>query len=287
MSAWLDAGWPAPPGVRALTTLRHGLGVSQVPFDAFNLGARCGDDPRAVLENRRQLATALQLPSAPRWLRQVHGVEVARFDASAPSLSLQSKGRVGEGCPATIQTRETPSQPPTLLHEKGGDTDEPVADASVTTTLGTVLAILTADCLPVVLAARDGSELAVAHAGWRGLADGVLEATVATMSTPPAHAQAWLGPCAGAQAYEVGQDVFDAFVSRDVRAADCFVATRPGHWKVDLYALARQRLADADIATEHIHGGGLCTISDPSRFFSHRRDQRTGRMATLVWRDSL
>jgi len=285
MSAWLAADWPAPPGVRALTTLRHGLGVSQAPFEAFNQGARCGDDPEAVLENRHQLESALQLPSAPRWLRQVHGVEVARFDASAPSLSLQAKGRVGEGCSATIQTREAPSKPRPSLHESGGDSDEPEADASVTSTPGTVLAILTADCMPVVFAAKDGSEVAAAHAGWRGLADGVLEATVAAMSVAPAGMLAWLGPCAGPQAYEVGQDVFDAFVSRDGRAADCFVATRPGHWKVDLYALARQRLADADIAMEHIHGGGLCTISDPSRFFSHRRDQRTGRMATLVWRD--
>lgn len=245
MSAWLDADWPAPPGVRALTTLRHGLGVSQAPFDAFNLGARCGDDPEAVIENRHQLERALQLPSPPRWLTQVHGIDVAM----EPGI------------------------------------DEPVADASVTIMPGTVLAILTADCLPVVLAARDGSELAVAHAGWRGLADGLLEATVATMSTPPADMQAWLGPCAGAQAYEVGQDVFEVFISRDACAEDCFLATRPGHWKVDLYALARQRLVDAGIAMEHIHGGGLCTISDSSRFFSHRRDQRSGRMATLVWRE--
>ncbi len=250
MSAWLAADWPAPPGVHALTTLRHGLGVSQAPFDAFNLGSRCGDDPDAVIENRNQLTTALNLPSAPRWLRQVHGVQVV------------------------VEPRAV-----------GCDADEFVADASVTTTPGTVLAILTADCLPVVFAARDGSEVAVAHAGWRGLADGVLEATVATMSTPPENVQAWLGPCAGAQAYEVGQDVFDTFVSRDGRAADCFVATRPGHWTVDLYVLARQRLADAGIAIKNIHGGGLCTISDPSRFFSHRRDQCSGRLATLVWRD--
>ncbi len=249
MTAWLAADWPAPPGVRALTTLRHGLGVSQAPFDAFNLGARCGDDAAAVLENRRQLAIALHLPSAPRWLRQVHGVEVV------------------------VEPRAVDC-----------DSDEPEADASVTTTPGTVLAILTADCLPVVLAARGGSEVAAAHAGWRGLADGVLEATVAAMSTPPSDVQAWLGPCAGAQAYEVGQDVFDAFVSRDRRAANGFVATRPGHWKVDLHALARQRLTDAGIAMAHIHGGGLCTISNSSRFFSHRRDQRSGRMATLVWR---
>ncbi len=242
-AAWLDADWPAPPGVRALTTLRHGLGSSPAPFDALNLGMRCGDDLATVLENRRQLAAALELPSAPRWLRQVHGIEVA----------------IDPGF------------------------DEPEADAAVTATAGTVLAILTADCLPVVFAARDGREIAVAHAGWRGLAAGMLEATLAAMRTPAAEVIAWLGPCAGPQAYEIGQEVFDAFVSRDANAAAAFAATRPGHWRVDLYALARKQLADAGIAPNNIHGGELCTISDPARFFSHRRDQRSGRMATLVW----
>ncbi len=245
MKAWLDADWPAPPGVRALTTLRHGLGSSQAPFDALNLGLRCGDDTATVNENRRQLASALALPSVPRWLRQVHGVDV--------------------------------------LIDPG--VDEPEADAAVISTPDEVLAILTADCLPVVFAAQDGSEIAAAHAGWRGLADGVLEATLAAMRTPAHDVVAWLGPCAGPQAYEVGQEVFDAFVSRHALAASAFVATRPGHWRVDLYSLARQRLAGAGIAIENIHGGDLCTISDPSRFFSHRRDQRCGRMATLVWRE--
>ena len=242
-AAWLDADWPAPPGVRALTTLRHELGRSQAPFDALNLGLRCGDDLATVLENRRQLAAALELPSAPRWLRQVHGIEVA----------------IDPGF------------------------DEPEADAAVTTTPGTVLAILTADCLPVVFAARDGREIAAAHAGWRGLAGGMLEAALAAMRTPAADVIAWLGPCAGPQAYEIGQEVFDAFVSRDAKAAAAFAATRPGHWRVDLYALARKRLVDAGIAPNNIHGGKLCTISDPARFFSHRRDQRSGRMATLAW----
>ena len=241
MIAWVDADWPAPPGVRALTTTRHGLGVSQAPFDAFNLGARCGDDPGAVVENRRQLEAALRLPSAPRWLRQVHGVDVAR--------------------------------------EPGFN--EPEADASVTSTLGTVLAILTADCLPVVFAAKDGSEVGAAHAGWRGLADGMLEATVAAMQAPADRLVAWLGPAAGRQAYEVGIDVFEAFVSRDAGAATAFAPTRPGHWKVDLYALARRRLAAVGVTD--VHGGDLCTISDPSRFFSHRRDGRSGRIATLAW----
>jgi YfiH family protein len=135
----------------------------------------------------------------------------------------------------------------------------------------------------VVLAADDGSEIGAAHAGWRGLATGVLEATVAAMRTPPARLIAWMGPAAGPQAYEIGIDVFDAFVSADPDAAAAFVATRPGHWRVDLYALARRRLSAAGVA--RVHGGGLCTISDPERFFSHRRDQRTGRMATLAWRE--
>jgi hypothetical protein len=248
MNAAMWADWPAPPGVSAFTTLRQGAGVSQPPFAHFNLGARCGDEPLAVAANRAELAERFALPSPPHWLQQVHGADVLRFDAPASTA---------------------------------GDGAEPVADASVSATPGTVLAILTADCLPVVFAAEDGSAVGVAHAGWRGLAGGVLENTVAAMDLAPQRLIAWLGPAAGPQAYEIGQEVFDAFVSRDARAASTFVATRPGHWKVDLYALARQRLTDAGVT--RIFGGGLCTISDPQRFYSHRRDARTGRMATLVW----
>lgn len=241
--AWLDADWPAPPGVRALTTLRSGEGVSAPPFDAFNLGAHCGDDPAAVAENRRRLAAALALPSAPCWLRQVHGTGVVRL--SAP-----------------------PAEPPE-------------ADAAATDVPGLVLAILTADCLPVVFAARDGREVAVAHAGWRGLAAGVLESTVAAMHTPADRLRAWLGPAAGPAHYEIGAEVRDAFVGPDPGAAAAFVASRPGHWHVDLYALARRRLAAVGVGD--VHGGGLCTIGDPGRFFSHRRDGRGGRLATLAW----
>lgn len=241
MSAFLHADWPVPPGVHALTTVRYGLGVSTPPFDHFNLGSRCGDDVDAVLENRRQLQAALHLPSPPRWLRQVHGVAVA----------------VEPGF------------------------DEPEADAAVTATPGRVLAILTADCLPVVFASRTGDDIGAAHAGWRGLCAGVLEAAVGAMHTPAQQLMAWLGPAAGPQAYEVGEDVFAAFVQRDPAAAAAFVATRPGHWKVDLYALARQRLQAVGVTA--VFGGEQCTISDPARFFSHRRDQRGGRIATLVW----
>lgn len=244
--AILRADWPAPPGVVAFTTLRHGAGVSQPPFDSFNLGLRSGDEPEAVWRNREELAARFGLPAPPHWLRQVHGTQVRRFGVEAPA------------------------EP------------EPEADAAVTDAAGTVLAILTADCLPVVFAAVDGSEVGAAHAGWRGLAAGVLEATVAALHTPPARLRAWLGPAAGPQAYEVGEEVRAAFLARDPRAVTAFVATRPGHWRMDLSALARQRLAAAGVTD--VHGGGLCTISDPARFFSHRRDARTGRMATLVWR---
>ncbi|HEY0333750.1 MAG TPA: peptidoglycan editing factor PgeF [Stenotrophomonas sp.] len=253
MAACLPADWPAPSAIQAFTTLRHGAGVSAAPFDHFNLGNRTaadGDDPAAVAQNRAALAELAGLPSAPHWLRQVHGTAVLRFDA-----------------------------PPTGQ----GPDHEPTADAAVTDTVGVVLAILTADCLPVVLAADDGREVAAAHAGWRGLADGVLERTVAAMQTPAGRLVAWLGPAAGAQAYEVGEEVHAAFLAHDARAGQAFVATRPGHWRVDLYALAQQRLADAGVRVGSIHGGGLCTISDPTRFYSHRRDRRTGRMATLAW----
>lgn len=255
-SVLLRADWPVPANIHACTTLRRGLnvGVSAPPFDAFNLGYRNaadGDRPEAVDTNRAALGWIAGLPSPPHWLRQVHGVAVQRCDTPRPADAT--------------------------------DAIEPVADASVTASAEVVLAILTADCLPVMFAADDGREVAAAHAGWRGLAGGVLEATVAAMRTPADRVMAWLGPAAGPQAYEIGEEVYRAFVDPDPAAAAAFAATRPGHWHVDLYALARRRLAQAGVS--RVHGGGLCTISDPQRFFSHRRDARTGRMATLVWFD--
>ena len=248
-AALLPADWPAPRGVHGFTTLRCGAGVSAPPFDRFNMGSRCGDAVEAVAHNRAELVELGGLPSAPLWLRQVHGATVFRAGRS-------------------------PAGP-----------DEPEADAAVTSVPGTVLAILTADCLPVLFCADDGSEVAAAHAGWRGLAAGVLEATVAAMATSPDRLIAWFGPAAGPASYEVGVEVYDAFVARDWSAGSAFTSTRPHHWRVDLYALARRRLEHAGLDAGRVHGGGLDTIGDHQRFYSHRRDQRTGRMASLVWID--
>ncbi len=236
----LPADWPAPPGILAFTTLRGPIGASRPPFDRFNLGTRCGDDPAAVAHNRDILCAGL--PAPPRWLHQVHGVEV--------------------------------------VLEPGFD--QPQADAAVSRQPGCVLAILTADCLPVLFCTEQGDAVAAAHAGWRGLAAGVLERTVAALSATPGSILAWLGPAAGANAYEVGGEVRAAFVDADPATAAAFAATRPGHWHCDLYALARHRLARLGI--DRVHGGGRCTISEPMDFFSYRRDRECGRMATVIVR---
>lgn len=251
--AWIQPDWVAPPGVHALCSLRGG-GVSAPPFDSLNLGAHVGDETAAVSSNRSRLGRAAQLPSPPRWLQQVHGIEVADLDT------------VREGIP--------------------------VADAAVTSRRGVVCAVLTADCLPVLLAARDGSAVAVAHAGWRGLASGVIEAsTQALRERIPGDAgiQAWLGPAIGAASFEVGADVREAFLRHDAIADAAFTRNAAGRWQCDLYLLARQRLEASGV--ERISGGGLCTYADAARFYSHRRDVQhrglssTGRMATLIWRE--
>jgi len=240
---WILPDWPVPANVRAVVTTRQGPGVSAAPFDRFNLGSRCGDDPVAVASNRAALVTGLGLPSAPRWLRQVHGIAVA--------------GKTNEGF-------------------------EPAADAAYTTAGSEVLAILTADCMPVLFASDDGEEIAAAHAGWRGLGGGVLEATVGAFVAAPAHIVAWMGPCIGAVSYEVGDEVREAFVSHDTGAAAAFVPTRPGHWLCDLYVLARLRLQALGVS--NIHGGGFDTFTD-RRLYSYRRDGGgSGRFATLIWK---
>lgn len=248
MDGWIAVDWNAPPMVAAVSTTRAAPGTSRPPFDRCNLGARCDDDPVRVADNRAGLIDALALPSPPVWLQQVHGRDVLRVDAP--------------------------------LHAPRPVSDEPRFDAAVTRVPGVVLAVLSADCLPVLFAADDGRSIAAAHAGWRGLAAGVLEATVAAMDCLPSQLQVWLGPAAGPDAYEVGVEVHDAFVAGDPGAARAFVPTRPGHWRVNLYALARRRLGA--VGVNRVTGGDHCTISD-ERFYSHRRDRRTGRMASLIW----
>ncbi len=236
--------WPTPSGVHAVVSTRAG-GVSRPPYDSLNLATHVGDDPQVVAENRRRLREGLGLPAEPLWLEQVHGVTVC--DEHAPA-------------------------------------DGRCADAAYTDRPDVVLAVLTADCLPVLFASRDGREIGVAHAGWRGLGAGVLEATLARFTAPPAEIIAWLGPAIAPTAFEVGDEVRAAFVARHADAAEAFAPTRPGRWLADLYRLARQRLAARGVG--EVYGGHRCTFSDAASFYSYRRDGVTGRMATLIWRAS-
>lgn len=236
--------WPAPARVRAATTTRQG-GVSQPPFDSFNLGGHVGDEPAAVASNRQQLRESLSLPGDPYWLNQIHGTTVANLDNEPEGL--------------------------------------PEADASITTTPNTVCAVLTADCLPVLFCDQAGTQVAAAHAGWRGLAAGVLEATVASFSAPPEQIIAWLAPAIGPQAFEVGDEVRQAFCDVDPAAAEAFVVSKPNNkkWVADVYQLARQRLAAVGVSA--VYGGGRCTYTEADSFYSFRRDGKTGRMVSLVW----
>ena len=241
--AWVVPAWQTPPGVYAAVSTRQGPGVSVAPYDCFNLGARSGDAPSAVGANRAALQAALGLPQAPQWLEQVHGTDVVVVQRAVAN--------------------------------------EPRADAAVTRERGQPLVILTADCLPVLLCSDDGAVIGAAHAGWRGLAAGVIERTVAAMATDAAQLQAWLGPCIGLASYEVGEEVRAAFVDGDLGAAECFVPTRPGHWRCGLAALARRRLAAMGVT--RIGSGDFDTFTDP-RFYSYRRDgARSGRFASVVW----
>lgn len=205
------------------------------------------------------------LPSAPQWLHQIHGNHVVTF-GSTTALSLPQR----DGA--------------TIAPETATGVNAPVGDAAVTRDAGVVLAIHCADCLPVFLSERDANAVGAAHAGWRGLAAGVIENTVEAMRSDPARITAWLGPCIGPAAFEVGAEVREAFVTDDRDAAAAFAPGRPGKWFADLECLARRRLARAGVTD--VNGGGMCTLSDPVRFFSFRRDGTSGRMAALIWIDA-
>ncbi len=266
---WLTPDWPAPPGVRALCTTRAG-GASRPPYDSFNLGDHVGDDPLAVRSNRAALQGALQ--ARPVFLQQVHGTQV---------LTL-----------------------------RGDEPDGSVADGCVTTRRGLACTIMVADCLPVLLAHRSGRLVGAAHAGWRGLAGatgpqhaawaggGILEQifrrfmALAPVDTGDAAIKSianevvvWLGPCIGPEAFEVGPEVKAAFEAHDAQAAAMFRPHTPGKWLANLPGLARQRLAALGVTQVYGNDGsaGWCTVANASRFFSHRRDRVSGRLAACVW----
>lgn len=240
---WITPGWPAPPGVRAITTTRAG-GESRPPYASLNLGAAAGDAPAAVARNRARIRSSLGLEQDPCWLDQVHGstvVRAARYEAV------------------------------------------PRADASIGEAGSPPCAVLTADCLPVVLCNSSGTRVGVAHAGWRGLARGVIASCIDSMDRPGCELLAWLGPAIGPEAYEVGPEVRDACLAATSGARSSFLPspTRPDRWLANLYAIATYQLESRGV--ERIYGGGFCTHGDESRFFSHRRDGTTGRFATLAW----
>jgi len=239
----IKADWPAPHGIVAGTTTRVG-GVSADAYSSLNLAAHVGDVPESVAENRRRFIAHCRLPAEPLWLTQVHGTQIA-VDPDPGS--------------------------------------QPVADAILSTAAEIVCVVMTADCLPVLLVSTDGAELAAAHAGWRGLSDGVLESTVASFSNSPTDILAWLGPAISQENFEVGDEVREVFLSHDEAASACFIRNARGRWQADLYHLARQRLAAAGV--QRIYGGQDCTYADSERFFSYRRDGECGRMASFVFRD--
>ena len=242
---WLTPDWPAPPSVRALTTLRSG-GGSAAPFESLNLATHVGDDPVQVQRNREVLQTCAALPEEPYWLDQVHGTHVVAARVAGPT---------------------------------------PTADACVSHAAGAVCAILTADCLPVLFCDLAGSCVGAAHAGWRGLVQGVLPATVRALQRPADQLLAWLGPAIEPAAFEVGAEVREQFVARAVESEIAFARNERDRWQADLYLLARQELARCGVT--QVFGGGFACVADRGRFFSYRRDGRTGRMATLIWLSSL
>jgi YfiH family protein len=240
MSEWIIPNWPAPQHVRACSTTRHG-GVSAAPWDSLNLGGHVGDVETHVTQNRQRLVEQLALPAMPQWLDQIHGQAVARLPAR-DSL--------------------------------------PRADAAITRESGVVCAVMTADCLPVLFCSKDGSEIAAAHAGWRGLCNGVLEQTLLQFHCPASDIHAWLGPAIGPQAFEVGIEVRSAFMAHDSRA-ECAFRSVGDKYFADIWLLARQRLQAAGVHS--ISGSTRCTLTERDDFFSFRRDGATGRMATLIW----
>lgn len=247
MKSVITPNWQAPTTLIGLTTTRQG-GLSDAPFDSFNLGAHVGDELSCVEANRLKLMHIANLPHLPQWLNQTHSTCVATLHS---------------GVLSTIE-----------------------ADAVYTNEPNQVCAVLTADCLPVLFYSKDGQEVAAAHAGWRGLANGILENTVNHFKSDASDIVAWFGPAIGPQRFEVGQDVFDAFVSQLPASAQAFEtiksATHDPKYLANIYALAQLRLMQCGLT--EFYGGDRCTASEQNEFYSYRRENKTGRMATLIWR---
>lgn len=241
---WITPDWPAPEGVRGLSTTRCG-GFSQGSYSGFNLGMHVGDRPQHVMQNRRLLREVLQLPGEPCWLEQRHGTRVIRLPAT-PAKALR-------------------------------------ADAAYTKAPGIVCAVQTADCLPVLFCDRQASCVAVAHAGWRGLLDGVLENTVQALGIPASQLLCWLGPAIGPAKFEIGEALRERFIGKIPGLAPAFAPGRDGKCLADLYGIATSILAAQGVHT--VSGGTHCTYTQHEQFFSYRRDGTTGRMATLGWLD--
>jgi len=239
---FIQPDWPAPANVRAYVSTRQG-GVSSSPYDGLNLGGHVGDAEENVRQNRALVSEALALPAEPAWLEQLHTTQVV--DAAEVQQPVQ-------------------------------------ADASYSCEDKVVCAVMTADCLPVFFTADNGSEVAVAHAGWRGLASGILEATLEKLSTAPDHILCWLGPAIGPQQFEVGGEVRKAFLSAHTETEQAFTVKNDEKWLADIYQLARLRLQAAGV--DQVFGGNFCTYNNQQQFFSYRRDKDTGRMASLIWK---
>ncbi|MES9990535.1 MAG: peptidoglycan editing factor PgeF [Candidatus Thiodiazotropha sp.] len=243
MISLLWPAWPAPSNVRAVVTTRQG-GVSVEPYASLNLADHVADDPDCVARNRALIARECDLPDMPFWLQQVHGSKVVTSQNAKP------------GCRADAVYSDRP---------------------------GVVCAVLTADCLPLLIADRKGREVCAVHAGWRGLAAGVIENALLRFRSPMSELLVWLGPAIGPSAFEVGAEVRDAFLDHREESDRFFTPNRPDHWLADIYGLARMRLANAGV--EYVCGGDQCTLTQDELFFSYRRDGVTGRMAAMIWLD--
>jgi YfiH family protein len=254
--------WPAPPQVKACYTLRSG-GTSQPPYRSFNLGDHVGDHDFDVAANRRQLAISLQQEDIT-WLNQVHGTQVSLLDSTPVRDSIAAASDVGE-----------------KAVEKIGDEVSEEADAITTRQLNRLCCVMTADCLPVFFCNIDGTQVAVAHAGWRGLLGGILQETLATFERPSS-VMAYLGPAISDQAFEVGDDLRMAFLCHNASFTHYFEPSqKPNKWMANLYGIATAILHQSGVSG--VYGGDRCTFTEKDAFFSYRRDGVTGRMANLIW----